>query len=128
MELNDALHAWLDANEAETKANEARIAAEGHITKHLNAKSEGAVTHALDGFKVTLTQPITRKLDERAWTLVMDGCPKELRPVKTKLEADTAGMKWLADNEPAIWRKIAQAFEIKPGKIGVKVEVVANGD
>jgi hypothetical protein len=41
-----------------------------------------------------------------------------------KLEADATGCKWLADNEPAIWRKIAQAFETKPGKVSVKVEAV----
>ena len=119
----DALaRAWLDAKSAETKAQKERYAIEAQLCEALETKAEGAITHKLDGHKVTLHQPVTRKLDARAWELVKDACPEGLRPVKVKIEADATGCKWLADKEPAIWRKIAQAFETKPGKVGVKVE------
>lgn len=114
---------WLDAKRAENQANEARLKIEAELCAALEVRDEGAITHKLDGFKVTLTQPITRKLDATAWAKVKDKCPEAIAPVKVKLEADGPGMKWLAENEPAIWRKIASAFETKPGKIGVKVEV-----
>ena len=123
MEIEQCAAAWLAEKNAETMANKQRIAIEIEILKHLKAKDEGSITHAIDGFKVTLTQPITRKLDEKAWGLVASLCPVDLHPIKTKIEPDAVGMKWLAEHKPAIWRNIAQAFEIKPGKVGVKVEV-----
>jgi len=119
---------WLEAKTAETKAQKLRYSIEAQLAEALEVKSEGAITHNIEGYKVTLTQPVTRKLDERAWALVKDGCPEALRPVKVKLEADATGVKWLAANEPAIWRKIALAFETKPGKVGVKVEEMKDGD
>jgi hypothetical protein len=119
---------WLDAKAAETEAQKRRHKIEAQLAEALEVKDEGAITHKIEGFKVTLTQPVTRKLDERAWALCKDACPEALRPVKVKFEADATGVKWLAANEPAIWRKIASAFETKPGKIGVKVEEMKDGN
>lgn len=113
---------WLDAKNAETKAQKLRYSIEAQLAEAFEVKSEGAITHQIEGYKVTLTQPVTRKLDARAWEMVKGDCPDSLHPVKTKVEADPAGVKWLAANEPNIWRKIASAFETKPGKVGVKVE------
>ena len=115
---------WLDAKRAETEAQQRRVAIEAQLAAALEVKDEGSITHNLDGYKVTLTQPVTRKLDEKAWAKVKDKAPVEMWPVKTKVEADPTGMKWLADNEPAIWKKIATAFESKKGKVGVKVEAM----
>ena len=115
---------WLDAKRAESEATARRIAIEAQLAAALEVKEEGSITHKLDGYKVTLTQPVTRKLDEAAWEKVKSKAPMEMWPVKTKVEADAKGMKWLEKNEPAIWRKIATAFESKKGKVGVKVEAV----
>lgn len=118
---------WLDAKSAEQDAQKRRYAIEAQMAQALETKTEGAITHKLDGYKVTLTQPVARKLDARKWAMVKDKCPADLQPVKVKIEPDVTGCKWLASNEPGIWRDIADAFETKPGKIGVKVEVY-NGD
>jgi len=126
--VNALARDWLDAKKAETEAQKRRHKIEAQLAQALEVKDEGAITHNIEGYKVTLTQPVTRKLNARAWALVEGGCPEALRPVKSVLSADVAGVKWLADNEPAIWRKIASAFETKPGKIGVKVEEVNDGD
>jgi hypothetical protein len=40
------------------------------------------------------------------------------------VSADAVGCRYLAEKEPALWRKVAKAFESKQGKIGVKVEVL----
>jgi len=53
--------------------------------------------------------------------MVKDRIPTALHPIKVKIEADAAGMKWLANNDPDMWAKVAEAFETRPGKIGVKV-------
>lgn len=115
---------WLEAKRAETAANKRRIEIEEQLAQALDVPEEGSKTHKLDAYKVTLTQPITRKLDEAAWAKVAHLVPEAMRPVKVKIEADSTGCKYLASNEPELWRKIAKSFETKPGKIGVKVEVL----
>jgi hypothetical protein len=115
---------WLEAKRAEAAANARRIEIEEQLAQALEVPEEGSKTHKLDGYKVTVSQPVSRKLDEAEWQKVSGKCPPDMRPVKIKIEADATGCKWLAKNEPAIWKRIASAFETKPGKIGFKVEVV----
>lgn len=115
---------WLDAKRQENAANKRRIEVEEQLAQALDVPDEGSKTHKLEGFKVTVTQPVARNLDEAAWAKVQHLVPKDMRPVKVKTEADATGCKYLAQNEPAMWRKIAKAFETKPGKIGFKVEEV----
>lgn len=113
---------WLAAKAAETTANKRRLEIEKELAAALDVKDEGSITHKLDLFKVTLTQPVYRKLDIRAWDLVKEQVPESLRPVKTEIKADAAGMKWLAEHEPKMWASIAPAFTTSKGKISVKVE------
>ncbi|NDH03128.1 MAG: hypothetical protein EBY40_08385 [Marivivens sp.] len=119
--IDGLLADWLDAKAAEQKAQALRHKIEAQITAAFDTKPEGAITHKTDMHKVTLTQPIYRKVDLRKWEMVKDRIPTALHPIKVKIEADAAGMKWLANNEPDMWAKVAAAFETRPGKIGVKV-------
>ena len=119
--IDGLLADWLDAKAAEQKAQAMRHKIEAQITAAFDTKPEGAITHKTDMHKVTLTQPISRKVDLRKWEMVKDRIPTALHPIKVKIEADAAGMKWLANNEPDMWAKVAEAFETRPGKIGVKV-------
>jgi len=113
---------WLEAKRAEGQANRQRLAIEKEIADALEVKSEGSITHTLENYKVTLTQPVSRKLDVDAWKKVAHHCPDSLKPIKVSLTADVAGVKWLIDKSPQVWSKISDAFTTKPGKIGVKVE------
>lgn len=115
---------WLDAKREENAANAKRLKIEEQLVQALEIPEEGSKTHKMDGFKVTVTQPITRKLDVDEWAKVESHCPVVMRPVKIKFEADATGCKWLQKNEPQIWKKIAKAFETKPGKVGFKVEEI----
>jgi len=125
MDNREALCAeWLEAKRAETAANKRRIEIETQLAQCFDVPDEGSKTHKLDTYKVTVTQPVARKLDVKAWELVKDKLPENLHPIKVKIEADATGCKYLAENEPAMWKKIARAFEAKPGKIGFKVEAV----
>jgi len=115
---------WL-AIKAEEKALTAkRHAIEEQIAAALEVKDEGSISHKLDGHKVTLTQPVSRKIDAIVWDKVAKKIPTHLHPVKTVISADSAGCRYLLANEPKLWAKIAPAFETKAGKIGVKIEVV----
>ena len=113
---------WLAAKAEEIKANLLRLAIEKELTEALEAKDEGSITHTLQSHKVTLTQPVTRKVDPRKWETVKGKIPEALWPVKVTVSADAAGMKWLAENETKLWAEVSPAFETKQGKIGVKVE------
>jgi hypothetical protein len=115
---------WLEAKRAENAANAARIKIEEQLAQALDVPDEGSKTHKIDGFKITLNQPVARKLDTVIWEKVKQHISPEMAPVKVKLEPDATGCKWLAANDAKTWRKIASAFETKPGKIGVKVEEV----
>lgn len=126
--MNDNLkplaQAWLDANHAEAMANAERLKIEAQMVEALEVPTEGSKTHKIEGYKITVTQPVARKIDADMWEKVSAKCPAALHPVKTKIEADAAGCKYLAEKEPAIWKRIAAAFETKPGKVGFKVEAV----
>ena len=124
MELELLAKQWIDAKRAENDANTARLAIEKSICDALEVRPEGAITHKIDGFKIVLDQPVTRKLDVVAWEKVKTKIPAELWPIKIATTADATGCKYLANNEPDLWRKIAGAFETKPGKVSVKVEAV----
>ena len=115
---------WLEAKRAETAANKRRIEIEAQLAQCFDVPDEGSKTHKLDGYKITFTQPVSRKVDEAIWDQIKRTVPAALRPVKVKIEADATGCKYLVKNEPEIWARIAPAFETKPGKIGVKVEAV----
>lgn len=123
MQNTDALaRDWLEAKRAERKANRARLIIEQQIGEALDYRSEGSQTHNLEKYKVTLTQPVSRKLDPNVWESVKTGCPYLLHPVKAVFSADATGCKYLANNEPEIWAKIAPAFTTRPGKLQIKVE------
>lgn len=115
---------WLIAKRKETQANVERIAIEDKMVALIEVPAEGSKTQKIGDYKITVTQPVSRKLDETEWALVASRIPTNLHPVKTKLEADAVGIKWLAQNEPLTWAKIATAFETKPGKVGIKVEAM----
>ncbi len=90
----------------------------------MDAKDEGTISHKLDQHKVTLTQPVTRKVDAVQWDKVKDKIPENMHPIKVSISADAVGCRYLAEKEPVLWRKVAKAFETKQGKIGVKVEEI----
>jgi len=113
---------WLEAKRDEKKANMRRLDIEAQLAQALEIKSEGASTTHIEGYKITATQPVTRKVDVVAWEKVKGKLEPSMWPIKWKMEADATGCKYLANNEPELWSLVAEAFEAKPGKIGFKIE------
>jgi len=114
--------AWLEAKRREDEAKKARLEVEAQLGAALEKKPEGAITHKLEHYKVTLSQPIYRKVDPVKWDGVKTLISANLWPIKTIIEADATGCKYLANNEPALWAMIAGAFTVTPGKVGVEVK------
>lgn len=116
--------AWLEAKRREDDGKRQRLEVEAQIGAALEKKPEGAITHKLEHYKVTLTQPIYRKLDVTKWDGVKTSIGQEFWPIKTVIEADPTGCKWLAKERPDLWAMIADAFTVSPGKVGVEVKEI----
>lgn len=119
----DALCAgWLEAKRAETKARDQRLAIEVELAEAFEVPEEGTKSQSTENYKVTVGQPISRKLDVEVWDKLKGKIDTALHPVKTKVEADATGCKYLAKNEPDVWKAIAPAFTATLGKVSIKVE------
>ena len=115
---------WLEIKAQEKDIIAKRHAIEEQITTALEVKGEGSISHKLEAHKVTLNQPVSRKVDAIVWDKVKDKIPENMHPVKVSVSADSAGCRYLAEKEPRLWAKVAKAFESKQGKGGVKVEAL----
>jgi hypothetical protein len=122
--VNTLAQDWLEIKAQEKDIVAKRHAIEEQITTALEVKGEGSISHKLEEHKVTLTQPVSRKIDTILWEKVKDKIPENMHPVKVSVTADSVGCRYLADKEPRLWAKVAKAFEMKLGKIGIKVEAL----
>ena len=112
------------ARALEKTATEQRVAMEEELIALLGgAKAEGADTHNIGPYKVTITGKLNRKLDLKKFDQIAEQIPEALRPVKVKRELDLAGIKYLANNEPDIYRMIANsgAMTVEPAKTSVTI-------
>lgn len=120
--LQELCRDWFRAKERENKAVDERWEIEKKIVAITGKKEEGSSTvKAGESFKVTVTGTVSRKMDWAKWESVKDKVPAQLHPVKTKLELDEKGVKYLRDNEPEIYKLLP--IEVKEGKTGIKIEV-----
>jgi hypothetical protein len=125
--MRKEIQEYLAAKAAEQQANEARIAAEQRLLMLLDElPDEGSKSLVVDGYKITASQRISRKLDEKAYTLIKDEIPEGLSPVVVveTYKVEDKGCRWLKDNEPGLWALLSRAITEKPMKIGVKVDEV----
>jgi hypothetical protein len=119
-EIQELCKKFIAAKAEETRANALRVSIEAEIIKIVGNRTEGAQTSEHDGFKITTTGKITRKMDWDKWAQVKAQIPTLLHPIKVKEELDEKGVKYLADNEPAIYALLP--IEIKPAKTAVEVK------
>ncbi len=121
-DMTELCNQWLIAKAKEERANKERVSIEERMLPFLEQKTEGSVTNELPtGFKVTVINKLTRTIDFDEFRKIKDRIPENLRPVKIKEILDDAGVKWLANNEPAIYAILAPCLTVKPAKPGIKV-------
>lgn len=116
---------WLKAKRQEDDARRMRIELEMMIVDYYGCKDEGSQTHKEGDFKVTITGKVNRTLDAAAWDSVADKVPANLSPVAYKPSLDLKGLRYLQQNEPEVYRIVAEAITAKPGKPSIKVERTA---
>ena len=111
------------ARAAEKEATDQRVALEEELIALLGAKEEGAQTHTVGEYKVTITGKLIRKIN---WEMydesIAKKIPESLQPVKVKRELDDSGVKYLANNEPQIYRLLSKALTITPAKTAVTIK------
>lgn len=121
--IEELVDQFIGAKAAETAATKRRVAIEEQMIALLGKRDEGAETHELaNGFKLTITGKQTYTADMAALQDICAKLPQEFRPIKTKVELDQTGAKYLRANEPAIWAKLAKAITVKPAKTSVEVK------
>ena len=123
MNLDQLATEWRRAKEREEAARNDRVALEQKIIELHPAKEEGALTiHTALGSSITLVGKVTYKVDIDKLTALTGSWPVDIRPIKTKIEADETKLKALRSDVPELWAKIADAIETKPAKTGVTIK------
>ena len=113
---------WRAAKRAEESAREERVRIEEEIIALTGCREEGSQTYAAGDWKITVTGKLTRKLDADAWARIESSIPEAMRPVKYAPILDTKGLRYLENNEPDIYRLVAEAIETKPAKPAVSIK------
>lgn len=121
MALEKLCAGWLKAKQVESAANALRVDIEDQIVALTGKKDEGAKTVDAEGYKLTITGKMSRKMDWDRWETVKLQITPLLHPVKTKLELDEKGVKYLQAHKPEIYALLP--LEVKPAKTSVEVKV-----
>ena len=123
MNTDELATEWRRAKQREEAARIDRVAIEQKIIELHPAKEEGALTiHTALGSSITLVGKVTYKVDIDKLTALTGSWPVDIRPIKTKIEADETKLKALRSDVPELWAKIADAIETKPAKTGVSIK------
>ena len=113
---------WLQQKTLEDGHRARRVEIEQQMIPHLTEKPEGsATTETRFGRKITLTNKNNYKLDDVALEEVIETVPANLLPLKIKTTVDVKQLKYLRNNEPDLFHKIARAFTSSPAKPAIKI-------
>lgn len=119
------------AKQEEDTARGRRIALEERLVQLLGFdKPEGSKTTDLgDGYKVSCTQPVARKLIRREWDTFAREYPEQaahlsaIGVVVAEPKVGDAKYKALLKEDPKWAPWLAHFIESRPGKVGVKVTI-----
>jgi hypothetical protein len=122
--LSELTNEWMAARADERLANIRRITIEEQILKLVEHREEGSLTtDAGNGIKITTTGKISYKADPIKLDELTDGWPEEMKPVHFSLKVDETRLKKIRAENPALWKTIARAVEVKPAKTGVSITI-----
>jgi len=114
---------YLAAKKAMEEAKQLLAEAEKSLIDSMGKlKLEGTTSSKVDGYKITVTTKLKRKLDHEAYKLL--GLPENLQFVKYPPEIDLTKLRHIEAVDPAI---VAMCVTIEPAKTSIKVEAI-NGN
>ena len=112
----DLLQNYIKAREDYNDAKELMEHYEQLICNAFKYKEEGATSHEVDGYKLTITGRINRKLDAEKLALIADQLPAGL--IKYKPDFSVAEMRKLSAPD---YLKFSSCMTAAPGKPSVSV-------
>jgi len=113
--------AYIMAKAREKAAKEERLSAEANLLAAITpTKEEGTETRATDGFKVSITSKLTRKLDVKAYREL--DLPENMAFVDFKPAINLKNLRMIERIDPAL---AAKCITTRPGKPAIKIEEVA---
>ena len=122
-EIEIANDLWA-AKQAESEAKAKRIELEEELIAVLGSKEEGQEKHAVGDYKITIEGKLIRRIDWKAFDAhVASKIPASMHPVRMVREVDVTGVKYLANNEPQLYRLLSSALTVVPAKTYVKIEL-----
>lgn len=121
-DLNKLVADLIAAKSVEAAARAKRIALEEAIIAVVGAKEEGAQTHAVGDYRVTVTGKLSYSADIALLVNLAERLPLDRRPIKQVTQLDEAGARWLRKNAPQEWAIVAAAIEIKPAKTALTIK------
>ena len=110
------------AKDAENQWATRRRVLAGIIQSITDHDSESQKTYAADGWKITVKAPLILTMDWNQWEQTKTSIPESLWPVEMKAVLDEKGVKWLHNNEPELYRILAECLTVKPGAVQVTVQ------
>jgi hypothetical protein len=117
------VEAWREAKRREQTAEAERVLIGNKLASILGVPEEGAKSHTVGNYSVTVKQPINRTVDWAVFDAAKAVAPEGTHmPEKVKRELDETGLKWIRDNQPELYAEIAKAVTAKPGRIGIEVK------
>jgi len=120
--LEDLAEAWRIAKRDEDQTRKERVEIEEEIVARTGIKEEGSQTHEAGEHKVKVTGKLNRTLDAETWENIKHTIPETMRPVEYKPTLDTKGLRYLENNEPETYAKVAEALTTKPAKPSIEVK------
>lgn len=120
--MKEQIEALIDLK-VQRKKLDARIKTiETDIAEQVDIDIDTSKTFDVDGYKLVVKKPAYYKLDEAVYNKIKTQIPPKMRAVKTKLELDKMGYKWLMNNEPNVFEIMAKAVTITQGKSSIQIK------
>lgn len=114
-----------DIKAMETVLETDRIRVERELIARLGLPPQDAQkTHKVPGWKVTLSSPVSYRMDWRKWQEIRDSVPDKDRPTKWIETIDKNLLKRIRADQPESYAVVAEALTVTPNKPGVTVELI----
>lgn len=129
-EMAAAAEAVRAAREVERSAQTARLVAEERLVALAAAgaelPTEGTYSEQFGAFKVSITNKLTRAVDQGALVKVAGQIPDAIgqRLFRWSADVNLRELRYLQSNEPAIAATVSACITTKPAKPTVSVDVV----
>jgi hypothetical protein len=121
--LEELVTLWREAKRVEAQAEAQRVSIGNKLANILGVPDEGSKSYDVGDFKVTVKQPINRKVDWEVFDAVAAVAPEGTHmPAKVKRELDETGLKWIREHQPELYAELAKAITASPGRIGIEIK------